>query len=297
MKAKGATAQKTRRSAAKRKPQAQKPQALKQQALKQQARKQQARKPQARAERAVVRRGDTTRFSILDAAERSFAESGFDGVSLRTITERAGVDLALANYHFGSKDNLLQEVIARRVRIVHDDRVRALELARQQAGTQSPSVEAIVSAFLAPMFRRLGNGDAGWRHYASLISQLDVLPKFTALASGVLDPTAVHFINALRLAMPKTPEASVYWGYMFMLGTMIQVISATGRIERLSRGLCRSDDVDAALREMVPFVSAGLRAMERQDLRPQGFGHHGLGHKGLVQQKAVTSQELQPNKF
>ena len=220
------------------------------------------RKPQARGERLVVRRGDTTRLSILDAAERSFAESGFDGVSLRTITERAGVDLALANYHFGTKENLLHEVIARRARIVHDERVKELELARQQAGTQSPSVEAIVSAFLAPMFRRLADGDAGWRHYASLISQLDVLPKFTALASGVLDPTALHFINALRLAMPKAPESSVYWGYMFLLGTMVQVISATGRIERLSRGLCRSDDVDAALREIVPFVSGGLRALE-----------------------------------
>jgi hypothetical protein len=48
---------------------------------------------------------------------------------------------------------------------------------------------------------------------------------------------------------------------MFLLGTMVQVISATGRIERLSRGLCRSDDVDAALREIVPFVSGGLRAL------------------------------------
>jgi Tetracyclin repressor-like, C-terminal domain len=66
----------------------------------------------------------------------------------------------------------------------------------------------------------------------------------------------------LRLAMPKAPEASVYWGYMFLLGTMVQVISATGRIERLSRGLCRSNDVDAALREIVPFVSGGLRALE-----------------------------------
>ena len=221
----------------------------------------QKRKPEARGERVVARRGDTTRLSILDAAERSFAESGFDGVSLRTITERAGVDLALANYHFGTKENLLHEVIARRARIVHDERVKELELARQQAGTQSPSVEAIVSAFLAPMFRRLADGDAGWRHYASLVSQLDVLPKFTALASGVLDPTALHFINALRLAMPKAPEPSVYWGYMFLLGTMVQVISATGRIERLSRGLCRSDDVDAALREIVPFVSGGLRAL------------------------------------
>jgi AcrR family transcriptional regulator len=78
------------------------------------------RKPEARGERVVARRGDTTRLSILDAAERSFAESGFDGVSLRTITERAGVDLALANYHFGTKENLLHEVIARRALIVHD---------------------------------------------------------------------------------------------------------------------------------------------------------------------------------
>ena len=150
MKAKSAIAQKPRRSAAKRKPQIRKPE----------TRKSQTRTSQVRGERAVVRRGDTTRLSILDAAERSFAESGFDGVSLRTITERAGVDLALANYHFGSKENLLHEVIARRVRLVHDDRVKALELARQQAGTQSPSVEAIVAAFLAPMFARLGNGDA-----------------------------------------------------------------------------------------------------------------------------------------
>jgi AcrR family transcriptional regulator len=222
----------------------------------------QKRTAEVAAERSGVRRGASTRLSILDAAERSFAQSGFDGVSLRTITERAGVDLALANYHFGSKENLLHEVIARRARIVHDERVRALELARQHAGTQSPSIEAIVSAFLEPMLRHLADGDAGWRHYASLVSQLDVLPKFTGLASAVLDPTALHFINALRLAMPTAPEASVYWGYMFLLGTMVQVISATGRIERLSRGLCRSDDVDAALREIVPFVSGGLRALE-----------------------------------
>ena len=218
-------------------------------------------KAAAHGDRTSARRGDTTRLSILDAAESCFAESGFDGVSLRRITKRAGVDLALANYHFGTKENLLHEVIARRARIVHDERVQALELARQQAGRQSPSIEAIVTAFLAPMLRHLAGKDGGWRHYGSLVSHLDVLPKFTALASGVLDPTALHFINALRLAMPGAAERSIYWGYMFLLGAMVQVMSATGRIERLSRGLCRSDDVEGALRELVPFVSGGLRAL------------------------------------
>jgi AcrR family transcriptional regulator len=208
-----------------------------------------------------VRRGDATRLSILDAAERCFAEGGFDGVSLRTITDVAGVDLALVNYHFGSKDNLLREVIARRAKIVHDDRVHALEMARHEAGTRSPSIEAIVTAFLEPLLRRLRNADPGWRHYSYVISQLDVLPKFTDLTSDVLDPTALHFINALRQAFPEAAPSSIYWGYMFLIGTMVQVISATGRIERLSRGLCRSDDIDAVLREIVPFVSGGLRAI------------------------------------
>src|SRR5271170_4678874 len=134
-----------------------------------------------RIERAPRRRGDTTRLAILNAAERCFGEAGFDGVSLRTITEVAGVDLALANYHFGTKDNLLREVIARRARIVHDDRVRALESARHDAGARTPSIEAIVAAFLEPLLRRLNGGDRGWRYYASLVSQLDVLPQFIGL--------------------------------------------------------------------------------------------------------------------
>jgi len=41
----------------------------------------------------------------------------------------------------------------------------------------------------------------------------------------------------------------------------VQIISATDRIERLSQGLCRSDDIESALRELIPFVSAGLRAL------------------------------------
>src|SRR5271154_2988658 len=211
--------------------------------------------------RSAARRGDTTRLAILNAAERCFAEGGFDGASLRTITEVAGVDLALVNYHFGSKDNLLREVIARRARIVHAERVRALEAARHEAGARSPSVEAIVAAFLEPLLRRLMGGDRGWRYYGSLASQLDVLPQFVGLTSEVLDPTALHFINALRLALPKARPRSIYWGYMFLIGSMVQVMSATGRIERLSRGLCRSDDVEGALRELVPFVSGGLRAL------------------------------------
>jgi AcrR family transcriptional regulator len=208
----------------------------------------------------AVRRGDSTKLSILDAAERCFAQGSFDGASLRAITEAAGVDLALVNYHFGSKENLLRQVIGRRAKIVHDARVRALEEARHHAGTGTPSIEAIVTAFLEPLLHRLLNGDPGWRHYCGLIAQLSLVPKFVELTHSELDPTALHFINALRSALPKASPQSIYWGYMFLLGAMVQAMSPSGRIDILSRGLCRSDDVEGALREMVPFVCAGLRA-------------------------------------
>lgn len=50
--------------------------------------------------------GQSTRTAILDAAAEEFAERGFELASVRTICARAGVNVALANRYFGSKDAL-----------------------------------------------------------------------------------------------------------------------------------------------------------------------------------------------
>ena len=55
---------------------------------------------------------DTSK-AIHDAAEQLFSERGFAETSLRTITSRAGVNLAAVNYHFGSKKSLIHAVFAR----------------------------------------------------------------------------------------------------------------------------------------------------------------------------------------
>lgn len=135
-------------------------------------------------------------------------------------------------------------MIARRARIVHDDRVRALETAQHEAGAESPSVEAIVTAFLGPLLRWLIGGDPGWR-YTAASPRSSTCCTSSRAATCIAQGTA-----AIDLSR-----------YMFLIGAVVQVMSATGRIERLSRGLCRSDDIPLALRELVPFVSAGLRAL------------------------------------
>jgi AcrR family transcriptional regulator len=47
---------------------------------------------------------------IMEAAEQFFAENGFDGTSVRDIAEKAGVNLAMISYYFGSKEKLMESL-------------------------------------------------------------------------------------------------------------------------------------------------------------------------------------------
>jgi AcrR family transcriptional regulator len=67
-----------------------------------------------------------TRERILDAAERLFMAHGYEGTSMRQITGEA-VNLAAVNYHFGSKESLMQEVFRRRLDWLNEERMRVLD--------------------------------------------------------------------------------------------------------------------------------------------------------------------------
>jgi AcrR family transcriptional regulator len=60
------------------------------------------------------RRGDDTRGRLLDAVEALIADHGFKPLTHRTIASRAEAHVALLNYHFGSKEQLIEEALARR---------------------------------------------------------------------------------------------------------------------------------------------------------------------------------------
>lgn len=53
-----------------------------------------------------------TKKRIIEVAKRVFAEKGFDGTSVRNITEEAGVNVSAIHYHFGSKEDVLLEILA-----------------------------------------------------------------------------------------------------------------------------------------------------------------------------------------
>src|SRR5690606_22540364 len=89
----------------------------------------------------------STKDRILGAAEELFAQFGFAGTSLRQVTSRADVNIAAVNYHFGSKENLVNEVFRRRMDGMSARRLEMLEAAKRE---RPGELEPVLAAFVAP---------------------------------------------------------------------------------------------------------------------------------------------------
>jgi len=199
---------------------------------------------------------------ILDVAEALFAKHGFDGVSMRMVADGASVDLALASYHFGSKRGLFDAVLLRRAEVLNGTRLEALEKCQQEAGEDGPSVEAIIDAFLKPLLAHGYQEDEGWRHYFELVAQVNSSPEWGGpLMTKYFDPLVRKFMDALKKALPDADPANLYWSYDFLSGALTLTFAHTGRIDQLSDGIAKSEDMVGAYERMVPFVSAGFRQL------------------------------------
>jgi hypothetical protein len=75
------------------------------------------------------------------------------------------------------------------------------------------------------------------------------------------DPVVQRFIEAIRLALPGADDRDIYWAYHFLSGALTLTFAETGRIDKLSRGACRSSDLASVHERLVPFCAAGFRAL------------------------------------
>lgn len=197
---------------------------------------------------------------ILDAAEALFAERGFDGVTLRQIASSAGVDVALANYHFGKKLELFDAVFERRAALLNQSRLDALRKVQAEQADSGPSVEQIIEAFLRPLELTQETADPGWRHYLALIAYVNNSTYWgKRMMSKLFDDLVQEFIAALRQALPTASDQDLYWCYHNLSGALTLTLAQTERIDTLSGGLCQSSDFQAAYDHMIPFVAAGFR--------------------------------------
>jgi AcrR family transcriptional regulator len=192
-----------------------------------------------------------TKIKILDTAEKLFGMNGFDATSLREITTAADVNLAAINYHFQSKDSLIDAIVARRIEPVNKKRFELLE-----AAGPDPTVEQILTAFIAPVMKV--KVDAVVPLMGRILSNPELFVE--RVFHKHLAPVSQRFVEALSKALPELPPSEILWRLHFSVGVMMQTM-LWGRIfPKITNGVCDISNREALVDRTVRFVAAGFRA-------------------------------------
>ncbi|MCA9511410.1 MAG: TetR family transcriptional regulator [Myxococcales bacterium] len=201
----------------------------------------------------------SARDRLLDAAEALFAERGYAGTSMRAVTQAAGLSVSAANYHFGSKPELLRAVCARALAPLEAARNAAFDAleARTRATGCAPSVEDVVRAFVAPAAAPSDALRAGSRSVAARLFA-DPPDVVVALKEQLFGETSRRAMAALARALPECGERDVALAFQLMVGSFVHVVS--GQLD-VAPGLAAPLPRDAALGEaLVRYCAAGIRA-------------------------------------
>jgi AcrR family transcriptional regulator len=195
---------------------------------------------------------------ILDEAEFLFSKHGLHGVTLKDVAKRVGVHHTLLNYYFADKRSLFDAVFARRAAVTSARRMQALDAYEQATGGR-PTLEGALRAFLDTDLDLYIHGGEGWRNYGAMVALVANTPEWGAeLMDSHFDPVVLRLIGMLKKAMPECAEEDIFWGYHFVTGALMTTLARTGRIDKLSGGLCKSEDYEAIKARMASFMAAGF---------------------------------------
>lgn len=199
---------------------------------------------------------------ILDAAEYLFSKNGLYGVTLRDVAQHVGIHTTLLHYYFEDKRNLFEAVFERRAGVTSGRRMAALEQYEIEAGDR-PTVEGALHAFLDTDLDLYQQGGEPWMNYAAFCARISNTPEGAALMDVHFDPVVLRLVSILKRALPHYSDEDIFWGYHFVTGALMNTLARTGRIDRLSGGVCHSDDFPAIKKRIAKFMAAGFLALKQ----------------------------------
>jgi AcrR family transcriptional regulator len=204
-----------------------------------------------------------TKERILDAAERLFMEHGFEATSLRTITTAADANLAAVNYHFGSKEELFQTVLTRRLDPMNLERVELLNRLEAAVAPAPLPCDQILLALFSPALRLARNPAQGGENFLRLLGRAyaDPAPFIRRFLAEQYAVMIARFKTAFARALPNLPRKELSWRLHFIMGALSYTLAGTDALKliaELNPGETANDEI--LLRRLAPFLLAGLQA-------------------------------------
>lgn len=204
-----------------------------------------------------------TKSRILDAAESLFMEHGFEATSLRQLTAAAGVNLAAVNYHFGSKEELFQAVLTRRLDPMNQERIDLLARYEREAGARPLTCERILSAMLIPALRLSRDERRGGKNFLRVLGRAyaDPAPFIRNFLSAQYAEMIGRFKEAFQKALPHLTKQELTWRLHFVMGALSYTLAGTDSLKLMMQVLSHEEDNDELLlQRLAPFLAAGLKA-------------------------------------
>ena len=199
-----------------------------------------------------------TKERLLVVAGELFADRGFDSVSLRMITDRANVNLASVNYHFGSKEELIGAVVDDIVRPVNEKRLSLLSLIDY---TRQDPIRKIIYAFIDPVFDLSDSGNDDNKYY-KLISRC-IASRDERVSSIIIKQfpeVLAQFVSAVTKALPSIDSNSAHLKIMFMAGALAHSLFHYENLLLISEGRFDLNSTEVLKSELVSFLLTGMNA-------------------------------------
>jgi AcrR family transcriptional regulator len=200
---------------------------------------------------------------ILDAAEKLFAQNGYHNTSLRQITGEAKVNLAAVNYHFGSKEALLEEVFKRRLIPLNAIRSQALTRVKNQAAADKkrPDVADVLRGFVEPTVRFCCI-DPGCTHFSALVGRTmsDTDATVRKIFLQYILPLFKQLSALLAEALPDVTPQKVFWRLQFAIGATSHTMRLLGKEDGFVEQMHQEVDIEMIIEELLMFVTAGTEA-------------------------------------
>ncbi|RJF74738.1 TetR/AcrR family transcriptional regulator [Rhodopseudomonas palustris] len=220
--------------------------------------------PKTEGRRSRAEQRAATLKTILDTSEALFAQLGYFGVTIKDVADRMGIHPALIHYYFDGKQALFDAVFERRMAGAVAARTAALDAYEAEVG-EHPTIEGVLRAYYEGAFQVHIDDEAGWRAFGRIFAQVNNAPGYGVEQMDIhLDPVVLRMIGLLHKALPDARPEDLFWSFQFTSGAYSLIMSRTGRIDRLSGGLCSSDDFAAVRERFVTFMAAGLEAVYRR---------------------------------
>lgn len=206
----------------------------------------------------VKKESGGTKLALIEAAAALIAERGFDAVTVREITGRAGTNIASVKYHFGSKEDLIDAVVANFVAPVNLERLARIDALEKEGGF---CAEQLLRAFLEPMLSQIKGSPLSEKLFGQLMGRMigERPYEFPEQVMGQFREVAGRFVPAFMKAEPRLTEEDVFWRIHFSFGVMSNMLTNGELLKTVTEGKVGEEQLEKTMSRVIDFCAAGFK--------------------------------------